>query len=195
MDLVSSSHSGAAPKPNFLATQVWPSARAAAALIEKHADPLWTVCEFGCGPGLPALTAAKMGAEKVYATDLDEFALELVRASACRQGLSERIQTKVFDLVNGGDCFPRADLYILSDVFESSMVAQGAADVSQKALLLGARVWVFAQSDRVQREVYLREMKSGLGEPSLAWIQPRDGPPAQSKLWLCEIDEISVNYG
>lgn len=44
--------------PNFLATQVWPSARAAATTIEKCSDPSWIICEFGCGPGLPSIVAA-----------------------------------------------------------------------------------------------------------------------------------------
>jgi predicted RNA methylase len=136
-----------------------------------------------------------MGAAEVYATDLDEFALELVKASAEEQGLSDRIRTSIFDLETGANNFPLADLYILSDVFESSRVAIGAARVSQCALQLGAHVWVFAQSDRTQREAYRREMQKGLGESfQLAWSSQLDGP-SPSKLWLCDIDETTVNYG
>lgn len=199
---------------NFLATQVWPSARVAADMIEQHADPSWSVCEFGCGPGLPALTAACLQkrhyqqqqqkhqqSQQVYATDLDEFALELVQAAAHAQSL-ENLSTQKFDLTNDDDdTFPLADLYILSDVFESSQVAQGAALVSQKALEQGSRVWVFAQTDRAQREKYLEAMRNALGSsslssssPSLDWSPPQAGPPAGTSLWLCDVDETRVNY-
>jgi SAM-dependent methyltransferase len=188
------------PGTNFLATQVWPSARTAAAAIYEHANPQWSICEFGCGPGLPSLTAAKMGARNVYATDVDDLALELVKAAAEGQGLLDRIETRRFDLLaptneNDDDGMPHADLYTLSDVFESASVARGAALVSQQAIKRGSRVWVFAQSDRAQREVYLEEMKKVLQDTSLAWSPPQLGPPKDAKLWLCDIDETTVKYG
>ena len=35
-------------KDNFLATQVWPSARVASNAVLELADANWKVCEFGC---------------------------------------------------------------------------------------------------------------------------------------------------
>jgi hypothetical protein len=184
------------PGTNFLATQVWPSARTASLSLERYLDPEWTVCEFGCGPGLPSLTAAFAGAKKVYATDLDTFALGLVKQAAKDQNLSERVETLPFDLINGElDDVPKADLYVFSDVFESASVAMGASRVSERALLQGAKVWVFAQSDRAQREVYLKEMRTIIQDSSLSWRPAGESVPEHVKLWLCDIDETTVIYG
>jgi hypothetical protein len=184
------------PGTNFLATQVWPSARTAAICLERYLDPVWTVCEFGCGPGLPSLTAAFAGAKKVYATDLDTFALGLVTKAAQDQNLSERVEALPFDLINGElDDVPKADLYVFSDVFESATVAKGAARISERVLQQGSSIWVFAQSDRAQREVYLQEMKIILQDSSLTWQPTGESSPEHGKLWLCDIDETTVNYG
>lgn len=164
------------PKINFLATQVWPSARVAASTIEKCANSHifqsnWTVCEWGCGPALPSLTLAKLGlVQTVIATDVDEFCLEMAKCAADAQDLKSDFHTCVFDLVLMGDAERNgspstknndieADLYIMSDIFESSHVAMGAAKMTVRVLEEGAIVWCFAQSDRANREVYLKELK------------------------------------
>ena len=46
------------PSNNYLATQVWPSARVASFAVEEYLDPSMVAAELGCGPGLPSLTAA-----------------------------------------------------------------------------------------------------------------------------------------
>jgi hypothetical protein len=187
------------PGTNFLATQVWPSARTAAICLERYLllqNGPFTVCEFGCGPGLPSLTAAFAGAKKVYATDLDTFALDLVTKAAQDQNLSERVEALPFDLINGElDDVPKADLYVFSDVFESASVAKGAARISKRVLQQGSRVWVFAQSDRAQREVYLQEMRTILQDSSLSWHLESESSPDDVKVWLCDIDETTVKYG
>jgi hypothetical protein len=104
---------------------------------------------------------------------------------------------------------PIADLYVLSDVFESADVARGAARLTLEVLRRRTRdeppgpgpfVWVFAQSDRAQRDIYLEEVKRGLGDGgSLTWTPLEMGPPppssaSQSRLWLCDVDETRVKY-
>ena len=189
---------------NFLATQVWPSARSAAHALVRHLLPpdrtsssVVVVCEFGCGVGLPSLTAAKLGAARVYATDLDEFALELVQAAAEAQDLSETVETKAFDLVHSyADEIPFADLYLFSDVFESDHVAEGAARVTAEILERRGEstVWVFAQSDRAQRETYLAELQRLLDDPTLYWQSSSDRQQraiqSNNRLWLCDVDEM-----
>lgn len=159
---------------NFLASQVWPSARVAAFTCEKYADPSWTVVEMGCGPGLPSLTMACKGMN-VIATDINRLALQMVHKAASEQGFvhqsgalnmgQQRFETKRLDLTNYNESIEmmehefKADLYILSDVFENNHVAVGAARLTMKALELNANVWVFAQSDRAQREIYKEEIQ------------------------------------
>ena len=149
-------------KFNFLATQVWPSARYAAETLETLVPKEWCVCELGCGPGMPSLTLAKAGVSKVIATDIDEVALEMVQLASKHQNLSNNLSTQRYDLCdNHSEIFPEVDLYIMSDVFESSHVAKGAAELTQRILSCteNSNIWVFAQSDRAQREVYLKCLK------------------------------------
>jgi SAM-dependent methyltransferase len=211
--------STAARSYNFLATQVWPSARTAArALVEWFpsialSEGPGTLCEFGCGPGLPSLTTALLGATQVYATDVDDLALALVRQAAREQGVSDRVTTGVFDLTDTEavvERLPLADLYLFSDVFENAAVAEGAAHIT--AHILNHQhccVWVFAQTDRSQREIYLRELRRLLNDPTLTWSPSRTPTtsgswnekgdslpkPWKDRLWLCDIDETNVFYG
>jgi len=205
------------PGTNFLATQVWPSSRIASTIIERHMDPSWIVCELGCGPGLPSLTAARSGAKQVIATDVDEVALEMVRAAAMEQDFcgktceyndehdnEQRFITKNFDLTSRVDTFPKADLYILSDVFESSFVAEGVAWHVQNILTNNSkgdefsRVWVFAQSDRSQRDFFLSQMKEwnkvNDNERLLIEWTLDHNPPHDAELWLFDLDETTVIY-
>ncbi|MCE0766734.1 methyltransferase domain-containing protein [Pseudonocardia kujensis] len=87
--------------------ELWPSALALAA------EPFPAgarVLEIGCGLGLPALAAARAGAD-VLATDLSATAVDLVRRSADRNGLDLRAEARSWsdpalepvDLVLGAD--------------------------------------------------------------------------------------------
>jgi methylase of polypeptide subunit release factors len=178
------------------------------------------VCELGCGPALPSLTAAKMGA-KVIATDYDLFALEMVRAAAEEQGFvagdgeDQRFITRQFDLTSKENELPSADLYIMSDVFESSAVAEGAAWHVQSLLSKSdnddsvtkttknsddatkpmSRVWVFAQSDRSQRDFFLAKMREchNFNNKTLGWTSNHT-PDRDARLWLFDLDETVVQY-
>ena len=193
---------------NFLASQVWPSARTAAIVIEKYMSlqnsSIHTVfCEFGCGPGLPSLTAALCHENcHAIATDIDPLALELVRQAAIEQNASNRVETLTFDLtVNVTTSpIPEADIYVFSDVFENGLVAKGAAQITVRLLKENdhSKIWVFAQSDRAQRELYLKELQQHLQTPSLTWsnsLQPPEVLYKEDRLWLCNIDETNVFYG
>jgi predicted nicotinamide N-methyase len=138
---------------------------------------------------------------RVIATDVDRFALQLVEAAAAAQDLV--VQTALFYLVSSSHVdLPLADLYVLSDVFEWAAVSRGAAAVTRTALEQGLHVWVFAQSDRAQREVYLEELQGTTGSSDdntsvqLTWSSLQDGHPTDgSRLWLCNVDETTVFYG
>lgn len=192
---------------NFLATQVWPSARVASAAIEAYVDPtkIQSLCELGCGPGLPSLTAARVGVQHVIATDIDTLALELVQQAAREQQLTSNLSTQQFDLLltqqdDDQQSLPDADLYLLSDVFESNNVAIGAAHLTSRILLENSKrssshVWVFAQTDRAQRDAYLVELRALLhDDKTLRWTPFESGPSSSSKLWLCDVDETKVKY-
>ncbi|KAL3913312.1 MAG: hypothetical protein SGILL_006542 [Bacillariaceae sp.] len=217
------------PTSNFLATQVWPSSRVAARALEEYGESIGvnannnpenksvtTICELGCGPGLPSLTAAVCAARKtwkqqypcqVIATDIDDLALELVMAAAEEQSLESVISTRNYDLIAAewdGEWMDDVDLFVMSDVFESEAVAKGAAKLTQRVLdntnndTYNTKLWVFAQSDRAQREVYLQELRKIMSPKdeiiSRGWISFEDYD-SKSRLWLCDLDETKVNYG
>ena len=242
---------------NVLATQVWPSARVAAMSLEERilangsnfcqlsndttkleGMRRFTICELGCGPGLPSLTAAAVAAAsltenidfRVIATDVDDFALDLVKAAAKEQGLDQIVSTRILDLIQCGsedwtekknEWMEDVDLFVMSDVFESNAVAAGAARFTQRVLSWGEsdvieqedqmhrnrkRMWVFAQTDRTQREVYLQELQrlslellekdkdDSLPTQSLKW-KASESYGLKDRLWLCDVDETIVNYG
>lgn len=233
---------------NVLATQVWPSARVAARTLEEcilandskllcamadeggeteGTNNKFTICELGCGPGLPSLTAAAAAAStqntkidfRVIATDLDEFALDLVTAAAKEQGLDHIVSTRPLDLIQAGSAdwgreeknawMNDVDLFVMSDVFESNAVAVGAARLTQRVISWmendddrakessrkRKRMWVFAQTDRTQREVYLRELQGDNSSTSSLNWKPPESYDLEDHLWLCDLDETLVDYG
>jgi hypothetical protein len=149
------------------------------------------------------------------------YGLKLVEKAAQMQNLQHRIKTQVFDLLQSPPPFPplstttanetenmssvpKADLYVLSDVSESTNVARGAARWTQQVLLRhnnnGARVWVFCQSDRAQRDAFVKELQNLLPQEytsCLKWVNPDevDPPLTPGTLWLCNVDETKVSYG
>ncbi len=198
------------PAYNFLATQVWPSAREASFFLEKYADRSWSVCELGCGPGLPSLVMGTLGFPRVIATDLDKVGLEMVKKAAEEQKL-HNIETMQLDLTSNDNALDEinADLYVMSDVFENGAVAEGAAEITMEVLQSGARVWCFAQSDRAQRDIYCKSLedKGAHIYGKLEWqICPKNTIPDEAqkqhfmseggdRLLLIDLDEVDVNYG
>jgi hypothetical protein len=201
---------------NFLATQVWPSARVAARAMQDYVELIlpqepsqphqqqqtFTIAELGCGPGLPTIVSASTLSKhqllyKVIATDIDQLALDLVSKAAKEQNLE--IATRTYDLIEASyeeEWMDDVDLFVMSDVFESEAIAKGAAKLTSTVLLSSKRtnthIWVFAQSDRAQREIFMKEIQRqhGInGWSSYDSFHPND------RLWCCDLDETRVDYG
>lgn len=49
------------------------------------------VIDYGCGSGILALAAARLGAKRVWAVDIDETALAVTRENMAKNGISDRI--------------------------------------------------------------------------------------------------------
>lgn len=58
-----------------------------------------TVIDYGCGSGVLAIAALLLGAEKAYATDIDPQALQATRANAEVNGVSERLEVCLPDVM------------------------------------------------------------------------------------------------
>lgn len=62
--------------------------------LDRHGDGLngKTVFDYGCGSGVLAIAAARLGADTVYATDIDPQALTATRANADLNGVQQRVR-------------------------------------------------------------------------------------------------------
>ena len=71
-------------------------------LLEKYIKNGQRVLDVGCGSGILAICAAKLGAEKCYAYDIDPVAVKVARENVKDAGL-DNVQCDVSDLLRGVD--------------------------------------------------------------------------------------------
>lgn len=99
-------------------------------------QPEWvagkTVLDFGAGGGIVALAAAKAGAARVLATDLDPVAVAAIELNAARHGLA--VETTTVDLLPLGPA-PNWQVVLAGDV---TYEPEGAGQV---------RAWLEAQAE------------------------------------------------
>ncbi|MDP4024974.1 50S ribosomal protein L11 methyltransferase [Methylobacterium sp. NEAU 140] len=72
------------------------------------------VVDFASGSGLVAIAAARAGAARVLASDLDPFAVRAIRINAEANGVGDRIEAVRTDLIGTE---PEADLVLVADAF------------------------------------------------------------------------------
>jgi ribosomal protein L11 methyltransferase len=60
--------------------------------LDAHLAPAAHVIDYGCGSGVLALAAAKLGAAQVHCFDIDPQALTAVRANARANGVAQQVQ-------------------------------------------------------------------------------------------------------
>jgi ribosomal protein L11 methyltransferase len=66
-----------------------PTTRLCMEWLEAHPAPGKTVLDYGCGSGILAMVARKLGAGEVAGVDIDPQAIESARANAGRNGVEE----------------------------------------------------------------------------------------------------------
>lgn len=67
-----------------------PTTRLCLRWLAANLEPGQTVLDYGCGSGILAIAAARLGASAVIGTDVDPQAIEASRANAARNGVSAR---------------------------------------------------------------------------------------------------------
>ncbi|MBS1189099.1 MAG: ribosomal protein [Rhodocyclaceae bacterium] len=67
-----------------------PTTRLCLEWLEKNVTPGCTLLDYGCGSGILAIAAARLGAGTVAGVDIDPQAVEAARANAERNGVSAR---------------------------------------------------------------------------------------------------------
>lgn len=88
------------------------------ALMEKFVHEGETVADVGCGSGVLALAAAKMGAEHVYALDVDPIAVEVTQQNAAVNGVQntvEAIQSNLLSALPEGTTVDMVVCNIIAD--------------------------------------------------------------------------------
>ncbi len=131
--------------------------------LAQHPPAGLTLIDYGCGSGILALAAAKLGARAVYATDHDPQALTATRANAGKNALQALIHTLT------PECVPAlgADL-LLANILAQPLIALASSFAKQvrgggRIVLSGIlehqadevaaayRPW-FAMAEKVRRE-------------------------------------------
>ena len=73
------------------------------AMMEKHMKKDMTVLDMGTGSGILAIYAAKIGAEKIDAYDIDPVAVRVAKENFRENGVEEKIHCDVSDLMQNAD--------------------------------------------------------------------------------------------
>ena len=68
-------------------------------IAKERAGTEWSLVDLGCGSGILAIAAAKMGAARVVAVEIDEVALRYARQNAERHGCSDQIEFLSGDVI------------------------------------------------------------------------------------------------
>ena len=88
--------------------------------LEGLVAPGARVADVGCGSGILAIAAAKLGAARVSASDVDPAAIDATRENAERNGVAERIDTTLGSLPKAEG--QRFDV-IVANIYSDTLVA------------------------------------------------------------------------
>lgn len=113
-------------------TGVHPTTQLSLQLIERYVQPGHSVIDVGCGSAILAIAAAKLGAKRVVAVDIDAIALDNARYNAELNQVNIEIgEGSVAELLAGSFSLQRADVVvanILAPVL-TSLLGQGLKEL------------------------------------------------------------------
>jgi len=108
--------------------------------------------DVGCGVGLSAIVASKLGAGRVIASDISPIALELVQASAVENGI-DNMEFVQFDITSD-EPLPEADVVLLGDVLYNKPLGRAVARRVKEASDRGS--WVIVVSSCLLQCIYIK---------------------------------------
>ncbi len=131
-------------------TGLHPTTRLCLAAVESAADRGLLdgarVLDVGCGSGILAIAAAKLGAASVLGVDTDPIAVEATAANAARNGLADRISARAGSLPSGELGF---DL-VLANLIASVLIALAVSlreELRRGGTLLASGIFEDRESD------------------------------------------------
>ncbi len=93
--------------------------------LERYVTPGCRAIDVGCGSGILALAAAKLGARDVLAIDLDESAVKVARENIEKNGLTDRVRAIHGDLLQRRE--ERADVIVANIIADVVIALCGPA--------------------------------------------------------------------
>ena len=107
----------------------WAGGQALARYLLDHPETVAgrSVVDFASGSGLVAIAAARAGAARVLASDLDAFALHAIPLNAAANDVADRIATTGENLI-GGDAARDAQCVLAADVFYERDLGRAVGD-------------------------------------------------------------------
>jgi ribosomal protein L11 methyltransferase len=138
-----------------------PSTRLALAFLEKEIRGAERVLDYGCGSGILAIAAAKLGAAHVHAVDIDPAAVETARANALANAVALTAALP--------DALPNADY----DVVVANILVQPLIDLAPLFAQRGARVALSGILENQAAELaraYAPWFDMEIGGPDEGWV-------------------------
>jgi predicted nicotinamide N-methyase len=126
--------------PPFWAV-VWPAAEVLARYLLCHQSIVTgkKVLEIGCGGGVVSIAAARAGAAKVIANDIDPVAISVAQRNFRANGVT--VELSANDLAEEEHALP-VDLLCIADMFYNKSVAEKLEGYLHKVRLAGATVLI-----------------------------------------------------
>jgi ribosomal protein L11 methyltransferase len=159
-------------------TGTHPTTRLCLAWLQRHLPRAARVLDYGCGSGVLAIVAAKLGAREVVGTDIDEQALDAARSNSLRNAVDARytapgrLPAGLFDVVLAN--ILANPLRVLAPLLLARVAPGGSLVLS--GVLQGQGDDLIARYARVDPAVPLRIWASEEGWVCLAGS--RGAPPA-----------------
>lgn len=112
-------------------TGTHPSTQLSLAAIEDYVRPGDEMIDLGCGSGILSIAAARLGARRIRALDIDPLAVRITRENAERNGVASQIAVSTGSLNDLlGTCAPSADL-LAANILAPVLVAMARQGLSR----------------------------------------------------------------
>ena len=142
-------------------TGLHPTTRMCLELLERFARPGMHVLDLGTGTGILAIAAAKLGAAKVMALDIDPVAVGIARENFSLNGVQTRVICKK-DTISGADTVPTPAY----DLIVANITAKTLSEVAPAIMpLLKPQGFIIASGLLGQQCHEVEECFSRLGTP------------------------------
>ncbi len=125
--------------------------------LEKVITPKSTVFDVGSGSGILSIVAAKLGADKITAIDIDNLAVKIAKENALLNGLSDKIKVWQGDLLSVVD--DKANVIVANII--ASIIGELVFDIPKKLSDDGVFIASGIISERAD-EVVEKARKAGL---------------------------------